>query len=264
MITKLFSTFERIFFKLSLKTVALFGFIWLMVGFVSGTSTLMGPVRWLTSMARSSGWGHSLESGCVKGIIILYVTASFFVACWLTRIMLKTSKKHIKVLIPLVCFLCAAGALYLFLNPATSGLDRGEEEALTEQFTFGPYPTEKRLTDLKRKGYTGVISLLHPAVVPFEPKLLADEREAGDKVGLRIIHIPMLPWVSENKESLAVIRDLASKPQGRYYVHCYLGKDRVYLVKRVIETVSPKLKIGSVSSLRTLHNITNFRAPDIA
>lgn len=258
MISKLFLSFERIFFKLSLKTMALFGFIWLMVGFTSGTSTLMGPVRWFTSMARSAGWGHSMESGCVKGIILAYVTASFFVACWLTGIMLKTAKKHIKVLIPLVCFLCTAGALYLFLNPATSGLDRGEVEDLTEQFTFGPYPTEERLTELKRQGYTGVISLLHPAVVPFEPKLLADEQEVGDKVGIRIIHVPMLPWVSENKESLAMIKDLASRATGRYYVHCYLGKDRVFLVKRVIETVAPKMKIGEVASVRTLHNIADL------
>ena len=65
-------------------------------------------------------------------------------------------------------------------------------------FTFGPYPTEDRLAALERDGYTAVISLLHPAVVPFEPKLIADETAAAERVGIEFIHLPMLPWIADN------------------------------------------------------------------
>ena len=47
----------------------------------------------------------------------------------------------------------------------------------------------------------------------------------------------MLPWVSNNEESLEKIRDLARKGEGTYYVHCGLGRDRVNIVKRVIESM---------------------------
>jgi protein tyrosine phosphatase (PTP) superfamily phosphohydrolase (DUF442 family) len=103
-----------------------------------------------------------------------------------------------------------------------------------ERFVFGPYPDRVALARLKRQGFTGVISLLHPAVAPFEPRLLAQERQAAREVGIQLIHTPMLPWISENEESTERIRQLARSGQGRYYVHCYLGKDRVNVVRRLL------------------------------
>jgi hypothetical protein len=44
----------------------------------------------------------------------------------------------------------------------------------------------------------------------------------------------MLPWISENEESIERIRALARSGQGRYYVHCYLGRDRVNVVRRLL------------------------------
>ena len=84
-----------------------------------------------------------------------------------------------------------------------------------------------------------MISLLHPAVVPFETRLIAQGKEDAESVGLEYIHIPMLPWVSDNTDALARIEELATTQKGRYYVHCYLGADRVRIVKRVIEEVEP-------------------------
>ena len=45
----------------------------------------------------------------------------------------------------------------------------------------------------------------------------------------------MLPWVAANTESLATIRALVDETGGRFYVHCYLGKDRVGVVRQMIE-----------------------------
>ena len=96
-------------------------------------------------------------------------------------------------------------------------------------------PELERLEKLKADGFTAVVSLLHPAVVPFEPTLLSRERALVAEFGLEFIHAPMLPWVGNNAETLALLRDLAGRTTGRYYVHCYLGRDRVGTVRALIE-----------------------------
>jgi hypothetical protein len=80
-----------------------------------------------------------------------------------------------------------------------------------------------------------VISLLHPAVVPFETRLIEQERSAVVAAGLEFVHAPMLPWVSDNRESLATVETIVESGHGRYYVHCLLGKDRVRIVERWVQ-----------------------------
>jgi phytol kinase len=64
---------------------------------------------------------------------------------------------------------------------------------------------------------------------------MAREDQAAAHAGIQVIHLPMLPWVSDNAAVLDKVRDLARARTGRYYVHCYLGMDRVQMVRRVIE-----------------------------
>ena len=54
-------------------------------------------------------------------------------------------------------------------------------------------------------------------------------------MGLSVISAPMLPWVSSNEEGLKIIKDLSLNGKGRYYIHCYLGRDRVFVVKNMLE-----------------------------
>ena len=115
----------------------------------------------------------------------------------------------------------------------------GAERDIGTAFTFGPFPTPDKLERLRKDGYTGVVSLLHPAVVPFETKLIGEERAAVEGAGLEFHHAPMLPWVSDNGESLAMLEVLAREERGRYYVHCYLGKDRTRIAQRVVAQASP-------------------------
>ena len=89
------------------------------------------------------------------------------------------------------------------------------------------------MIQLKREGFT-IVSLLHPAVVPFEPKLISDEKKLAESIGVPLIHVPMLPWVSGNQEALATIRQLAADRTRHFYVHCYLGQDRVRVVRHAI------------------------------
>jgi protein tyrosine phosphatase (PTP) superfamily phosphohydrolase (DUF442 family) len=202
------------------------------IGFFAGTLTLLGPVRWATSALRARGAGQGVEDLVVRGMILLLVAGAALVA-WKLANGFMASAGRARWATPAVTTALACGAMLLWLNPRL--VNRGQ--AMTdsgERFVFGPYPDREALVRLKRQGFTGVISLLHPAVAPFEPRLLAQERAAARAVGIQLIHAPMLPWISENEESTERIRALARSGQGRYYVHCYLGKDRVNVVRRLL------------------------------
>ncbi|MBI3269587.1 MAG: hypothetical protein HYZ53_11240 [Planctomycetes bacterium] len=129
----------------------------------------------------------------------------------------------------------AAGAGFLLLSsalvpvPATGP----ERQTIGARFTFGPYPDADALRRLATLGITGVVTLLSPTL-PRERELLERERAATRAVGLRLIETPILPWISRNQESLDVLRRLALAGGERYYVHCYLGRHRAEIARRVL------------------------------
>ncbi|HEY0154241.1 MAG TPA: hypothetical protein VGB92_19675 [Longimicrobium sp.] len=210
-----------------------FVYLWGTIGFFAGTLTLLGPVRWMTAALRARGAAERTEDLLVRGVIVLLLAGTGYLAWRLAR---RTDAPGSRGRwgAPLATTALAGLALVLWMNPR---LVNGAEELAGgegERFVFGPYPDRARLAELKRRGFTGVISLLHPAVVPFEPRLIAQENAAARAVGIPLIHTPMLPWISENESSVQRLRALAKSTGGRYYVHCYLGKDRVNVVRRIL------------------------------
>src|SRR5205085_11387192 len=126
--------------------------------------------------------------------------------------------------IPTACTLAALLSLYAWMNPgrmlaAMAGGTPGGSLATASgaHFIFGAYPDEATLRELKRQGVTAVISLQHPAVVPFEPASIEAEKKASARVGLEFIHAPMLPWVSDNRAALEQIRCIAAPGRRVYY-----------------------------------------------
>ncbi len=220
---------------LSPRFVGVFAAMWLAVGFAAGTFTLLVPVRWLTSLLRDGGWGDSIEKLAVLTVIAVYVTLSGWLSWKLSRWIFATERQQIRYGLPAIAWAAAAGCLWLWMTPAAMMILQTTEVSSVARFTFGPYPDRARFQQLVDEGYAGVITLLHPAIVPFEPTLLEQERELAAEFGVKLIHAPMLPWVSDNAESLATIRTLVDQTGGRFYIHCYLGKDRVGAVRQMIE-----------------------------
>jgi phytol kinase len=218
----------------------LFRFFWIFgcVGFTLGTGTLQGPARWIVSWAREKGWSEDAEGLAVKAVILVLIVVSLVASIWIARFLAATETKHLRYGIPILITVFALAEVWLWMTPT---MMQNPETAMpasatqTANFTFGAYPSENRLRELKEDGYTAVVTLLHPAVIPFEPKLLADEKKAAARVGIELIHLPMLPWIGENEDSLTQARKLAHNLEGRYYIHCYLGRDRIRLIQRVIE-----------------------------
>lgn len=191
----------------------------------------------------------------IWGLLVLALGA------WFYRYVRKKKKKWSYGVVLLSC-IASIFVFYLFINPNSSvvTLSRGVEET-TNQFTFGPYPDEQKLKELKDDGYEGVITLMSPTI-PFEKVLLEKEQKIAKDVGITLHSFPMLPWVSDNKESLQQIKELVANNDGKFYVHCYLGKHRVDMVREVIadetgeqyvkdlEMLPKKLERGPLRSLK--------------
>jgi protein tyrosine phosphatase (PTP) superfamily phosphohydrolase (DUF442 family) len=227
-----------------------------MVGFFSGTLVLLEPVQWLSSHARQAGWPQGRENGLVMAIIALYVGGSALVTACIIGVV-RRARLAVRVAAFAVCTAAAAGTLALWLSPKHMAQFGHSEIVTVGRFVFGPYPEEDRLRQLRQEGYAAVVSLLHEAVVPFEPVLLDRERKGAEAAGIPVVHIPMLPWVSGNEESLERIGELARGGEGRYYVHCYLGRDRVNLVRRFVERETGKSASGR-GQARSLRQAGDF------
>lgn len=238
--------------------VGLFLFLWLFVGFASGTVTLLGPVRWLTGYVRQAGWGDAIENGLVIGLIGIYVAASFLLSVVLTRTVLASRRWSVRLTLPAAVMATAAGAMWLWMTPALVNSFQPVEVTTLAQFTFGPYPERERFASLQQEGYTGVVSLLSPTL-PFEAVLFAREREVAQEFDLELIHAPMLPWVSGNEASLTKIRALIDDTGGRYYVHCYLGRDRTGMVQRLVQRSTPETRVVATPHEFRLREGSSFK-----
>ncbi len=241
----------------------IFLFIWVCTGFTLGTLTLLWPVRWWVTFARTNQYAARWENTGVLLLIALLIGCSFWLSRQIFLVQRKANQKKYTLLSTVLPFVCAFGVLTLFLQPEL--INDQQNAQVTEQFTIGPYPTEEKMTALKEQGYTAIISLLHPAVVPFEPTLMAQEEELAKKYKMNLIQAPMLPWVSDNEASLKIIETLARNKNERYYVHCYLGKDRVNLVKNLLVQLAGEeaIKIDKLSANRTFEHMKNFERGDL-
>lgn len=247
---------------LTAREVALFLLLWPQIGFTLGLSTLLGPVMWVTASSRRAGLAPAAaENTRVIVVIILYLVVSTVASLWIARIAAASSPGPRLGLIGLV-LACTVGSIALALSPSSLA-DLGTLDRIGPRFTIGPYPDPDRLALLRNEGFTGVISLLHPAVIPFEPIKLAEEEESVTDAGLEFIHAPMLPWIGDNTESLETIRRLAARQTGRYYVHCYLGRDRVQLARRVIEATAGQGRVVSTLEARSIDRKGAFERGDI-
>lgn len=234
------------------RSLGMLAYLWMTAGFAAGTAVLVGPVRWLTSGIHRLGWEQRSEDLVLRGFILAFVLASFFLALYLARAALGASRRSVRLGIPGLATGLAVLALWAWMNPgrmlaAVAGGDTGGEVTASTgvQFVFGAYPDVNRLRELKKQGFTAVVSLQHPAVVPFEPASIDQERKNAKRLGIPFIHTPMLPWVSDNAAALARIRELVHSGKGKYYVHCGLGRDRTNVVRRMVEAEGVRVATAS-------------------
>jgi hypothetical protein len=229
--------------------------MWLLVGLLLGTAVLVGPVRLITEGMGRAGWEQSYQDHVLIVVILLYLAFSLLLTRWIVGIMFRARNRNTRWAIAAVFTLLAAGTAWEWSNPAkllagiAGGGDGGSYNvAGGAEFLFGAYPDDAKLEALKKAGVTAIISLQHPGVV-IEREGISAERDATKKLNLRFIQAPMLPWVSDNEESLQKLREIARRGKGKYFVHCGLGRDRVNVAKRIIEAEG--VKIAATADVKT-------------
>lgn len=245
---------DKYFVKNPLYRWLLLLFFFLIVLFPLGFYTLLaGPSKWVIEAALRNSWSEYHEKIAQRFVILGLVAISFVLAWLLWRLFLSAKPALIRYSTVSVWLIMFTVSVYLFsFRPDAFILMSGGSVSLTQsvvndsgsniEFVLGPYPDMKELRRLKQAGYTAVVSLLSNMVVPAEPHLIKEESENAEKIGLQLIHIPMLPWVSGNNESLARIQKLARTGSGKYFVHCYLGRDRVNVFRKIVRDAGVKSK----------------------
>ncbi|MBW3551868.1 MAG: hypothetical protein KY466_00085 [Gemmatimonadetes bacterium] len=231
--------------------VGLFLYLWLMIGFATGTAVLLFAARGVTGLLRDSA-AAGMEAYAMWAVMAAFVIGSFFLSLWLWRRSLRGGAGRFAI--PAVATMLASLALWGWSNPARYAAIAGGEESRIAldagpEFVFGAYPDEARLRELKEAGFTAVVSLQHPAVVPIELQGIRAEKEAARNVGIPFVHAPMLPWVSDNEGALETIRGLVERGTGKYYVHCGLGRDRANVVKAMVERMG-EARVATAGDLK--------------
>jgi len=116
---------------------------------------------------------------------------------------------------------------------------KGKAEIINENVIIGPYPEKSELKRLKEKfKITTVISLLNPNL-PQEKSLLEKEEKIANELGLKLYNFPLeyLDLNSEhNRKVLSELKNFIKEhPKEKFYIHCYLGRHRVKLIKEFLK-----------------------------
>ena len=241
----------------ALKFFATFGYAWFTIGLFTGTLVLVLAVRGIMDVLQRLGWGQAAQNRLLIAVILLFIVLSFMLARRVVRMLYRQAPRTRQFALVALA-VPAALSLYAWSNPTrflagiagTTGSTYAMKNGPT--FLFGSYPDEDRLLALKKQGVKTIVSLQSPAVL-VEISGINEERDATARMGLKFVEAPMLPWVSDNTEALEKIKQLALHGSGTYYVHCGLGRDRVNIVKRVIESLEPQTgaRVASTAGLKS-------------
>ena len=226
------------------KFFATFGYAWFTIGLFLGTLVLVLAVRGIMDVLQRLDWSQAAQNRLLIAVILLFIGISFMLARRVVRTLYRQSPRTRQMALVALA-IPAALSLYAWSNPTrfltrfagTTGSMYAMKNGPT--FMFGSYPDEDRLRELKKEGVRTIVSLQSPAVL-VEISGINEERSAAARIGLSFVEAPMLPWVSDNTESLEKIKQLALHGKGKYYIHCGLGRDRVNIAKRVIESLEPQ------------------------
>src|SRR5512134_3765691 len=98
-----------------MKRVPIFLFLWLMVGFSTGTGTLLGPVAWIATEGRAAGWSEGVEAWVVRAMIGALVLGSAAIAAAITAVVARSPLAHVRYGVPALATATALGALWLWM-----------------------------------------------------------------------------------------------------------------------------------------------------
>jgi hypothetical protein len=212
------------------------------LGFAGGVLYLLFFLVPFEQWLVDSGVSQGTIDVVLDVLIVGWVVFGFLLTLLYARLFLRRGGNLLGAVA--VAAVSVAGAIAVFFLMLDNDLlaaagQLGQQSAEEGQrLVFGPYPDAERLAELEDEGYDGVIALLSPKV-PFEGVLLEQEKDNGKDAGIPVYSRPMLPWITGNEASLEAIKALAAQEDKQFYIHCYLGKHRVDIVRQELEAEAP-------------------------
>lgn len=249
------------FIKFTIPNTILFVFTGLSLVFPLGLLTLtIGPVRMISDYAKKQHWTEEYESSIEKVALFFFFIVIVLLSYYVTHKLAHSQNQNLKTGTLFLFGVILLVSVYIFSFKPELLINSNAiiyvDHSSDAEFHFGPYPDEAKMEQLKDENYTAVISLLHSMVIPAEPILMEKEIESAKKTDMKLISIPMLPWIINNDSSVAKIKEIARTYKGKYYVHCYLGKDRANVFRNIIE--KENTNILSISELG-IHDIKTLK-----
>ena len=263
------SPYSRIQPPTPARFFATFGYAWFVIGLFTGTVVLVFGVRGILNIIQNFGWGQSAQNRILIVLILVFVAASFILARRVVKVLYRQSARTRKIALVALAVPALASAyawsnptrfLVAFAGTTTTGALKMGDGGPT--FLFGAYPDDARIRELKEQGVETIVSLQDPRVL-VELQGIREERKSAERAEIKLVHAPMLPWVSDNSASIALIKNLALSGKGTYYVHCGLGRDRVNIVRRVIESLDSNshARLATTADLRKAAGFESRTAP---
>lgn len=217
------------------------------------------------------GMSHAPIPAAILFSILLILSGLLGYVVWRARV--RSTSDGIRVGIPTAIAFIFAAIFVITASPSLWSRLAPRESNSGTLFTYGSYPDRDKLRSLRGDGYTAVISLLNPFLFPLETQLTLREQNAAKQAGIKLIQLPVVPWLGDAEASLVRVADLATKQSGRYYVHGYLSSDRLALVKQAVERATPppqlkhtppftKFERGEIVSLEDAVYLTPFPTDD--
>lgn len=244
--------------------VLLFCFFGLSLVFPLGLLMLtIGPTRILAEKAANENWSQEKESLLQNIAISVFLVLVVLITFFAVKMYFKLQKATFKIMVLSVFALSFTVSMYIFtfrpellVNSDATKIAFNTYENV--EFHFGPYPDAEKIEKLKAQNYTAIITLLSSMVVPAEPILMEKEATSAKELGIKLISVPMLPWIDDNDISTQKIKTMARSLKGKYYVHCYLGKDRANVFRNIMENENSALKIESELGSNSIDTLKNF------
>lgn len=266
------STFPTSSVKLSLVNICAFILIWPLIAIPIGINASAHIMDWLLQYSQGQQIDQSLANQTAAFMVGLTVLTSLVIAIWLIRVLTHTKKFYAKLGLFSFIILSGLSAIWLFLNPYYLSKKNLDLVINQTHIIFGSYPSLQLLEKLKENGYPNIISLLDPTHVPFEGYLLEKEELMAEQAGVRLIHIPIRPWIAQDEDKIAVeqLKATIAQADGNCYIHCYLGRDRTSLVRHALEQMIPANQANRslsspspfLNSIRSVENGSIIRLDD--
>ena len=212
------------------------------IGFAGGVLYLLFFLVPFEQRLVDSGVSQETVDATLDVMILSWVLLGLLLTVLYARLFLRRGRGLLGAVAVAAAGVVGAGVVFFAMldNDLLAAAGQLGQQSADEgqRLVFGPYPDADKLAELEDEGYDGVIALLSPKV-PFERALLQQEEDNGKEAGIRVYSRPMLPWITGNEASLEAIKALAEQEDKQFYIHCYLGKHRVDIVRQELEAAAP-------------------------